>query len=104
MHNSVRQIVNRICSICSSTQEVNKAYLFGSQLKRYNDKSDIDVLIVLESDSKKEMLLKKLCALTMEEGKLIHPVILNEEEYESRKDIEEYRTNIFSNAKVIYSR
>jgi predicted nucleotidyltransferase len=101
--NIVEQAICDLLDKLSRYQSVDEIRMFGSQVLEYNQKSDIDIMILYNNINDYEYIIKDLSKISYERNILIHPVMFeqNIEELEQNYFIKE---NILKKSKIIYQK
>lgn len=89
--------MNKVEKFILSLPNLSFAYLFGSRAKNtYREDSDFDICIVINNNDKNETR-KLLVNFLLENKEFIQPLILTEEEFNKKIDIDIYRNEIIKN-------
>jgi predicted nucleotidyltransferase len=104
MTNQISELLSKIKLLGDELNSIEEILLFGSQRIKQSTKSDIDILIILKNDTEKQKLLESLCNLSLNHKILIHPIILDKDEFSLRKNFEMYKKNILAKSHLLYGK
>jgi predicted nucleotidyltransferase len=90
----------------SKTSMIKEVFVFGSQAKKTTNnrkatRSDFDILIFLNMNKAPDSIYSELSMIGLQNGVLIHPLIITENEKDFKLNIFQYR-RIFEKGKLIF--
>ncbi|RMA56292.1 nucleotidyltransferase domain-containing protein [Ulvibacter antarcticus] len=90
-----------IQELIKNLPNLSKAYLFGSRAKNtHNDDSDYDICIVIK-DLDKDLVFKTITDYMIANKDFIQPLVLTDDEFNEKIQIEIYKREIVENGKLI---
>ena len=102
--NKITELLGKVSQLSKEYDSIEEIKLFGSQRLKLSDNSDVDILIIIKDNTDKQELLKTLCFLSLNYKILIHPVVLSENEFNMRKNIDLYKNNILKKSIVLFNK